>query len=105
VQHIWLKSGAVDGEAPVRGEMEVPHEPEPPVYPPVVVVDSPEGAVVPPLSSGLLSQAATARASETTMAPIARRDLSVFIGCLSDRFAPSWEDVVPHDTGPTLWIG
>jgi hypothetical protein len=43
-----------------------------------VVVDS-TGVVVLSLSPGSLSQAATANISETTIAPIAKRDLSLFM--------------------------
>lgn len=64
-------------EAPqAAGELEISRHLRPPSYPPVVVVDSSVG-VVPPLSSGLLSQAATINARETTIAPIARRDFLI----------------------------
>lgn len=53
-------------------------QPETPHQPPVVVVDS-TGVVVLSLSPGSSSQAATANVSETTIAPIAKGDLSLFM--------------------------
>ena len=64
----------MNGEASGHEGMETLHAPKPPLYPPVVVVD-PSVGVDPPLSSGLLSQAATNKTSDTTSAPIASRDL------------------------------
>lgn len=57
--------------------MVILHSPKPD-QPPVVVVVS-TGLVVLPLSPGSLSQAATANVIETTIAPIANRDLSRFM--------------------------